>query len=85
MHVYLCDREDRNTRVSMIAKFYGFHMRLLLLYRNHALFQPRFQALSPFPPLSSRETLVAAGHVTMRLQQYCREGGSLRPFCQGEQ
>ena len=48
--------------------------------------QPRFQALSPFPPLSlSRETLVAAGHVTMRLQQYRREGGSLRPFCQGEQ
>ena len=39
--------------------------------RNHQAYrrghQPRSQALSPFPPLSSRrETLVAAGHVSAR-------------------
>ena len=43
--------------------------------------QPRSQALSPFPPLSSRrETLVAAGHVSMYTNQSRTRGGSSTKF-----
>ena len=43
--------------------------------------QPRSQALSPFPPLSSRrETLVAGGHVSMYTNQSRTRGGSSTKF-----
>ena len=46
-----------------------------------SLNQPRSQALSPFPPLSSRrETLVAAGHVSMYKNQSRTRGGSSTKF-----
>ena len=47
--------------------------------------QPRSQALSPFPPLSSRrETLVAAGHVSMYTNQSRTRVGPQLNFSTGQ-
>ena len=75
------------TRGGEVQGQFFFSCSLLLLVQ-----QPRSQALSPFPPLSSRrETLVAAGHVSMYTNQSRTRGGSstkflnrIIQFCLGE-